>query len=73
MPSLTPTMPQYSSSIFVITLKDLTNNQYNCWDKLSCLAPIIAKHKNPSQQVKKTLPNGKLKMTHERGTCGLRF
>jgi hypothetical protein len=34
---------------------------------------IVAKHDNLSQQVKKTLPDGKVRVTHERTTCGLRL
>jgi hypothetical protein len=37
------------------------------------LATIVAKHNNPTTTSKKTLPNAKLRMTHERRTCGLGF
>jgi len=44
---------QYSSSMFATTFKDLPNNHYNYWDQLLCLAIIVAKHNNSSQQIEK--------------------
>ncbi len=69
-----PTTFQYSFSMFATTFKDLTNNHYNYWDQLSCLVIIVAKHdKSIPTTSRKALSNAKLKVTHERGTCGLGF
>jgi hypothetical protein len=68
-----PTTFQYSSSMFATTFKDFTNNHYTYWDQLSCLIIIVAKHDKSIPTSRKALSNAKLRVTHERGTCGLGF
>jgi hypothetical protein len=58
-------MPQYSSLTFAIAFKDLTNNHYKWLLQPNMTICTI--------ESRKALLNAKLRMTHERRTCGLRF